>query len=57
MPNWKPWLRRLSLVGVVLLPSFMATCSSGMSSLQINVWSAPSDAIAGPRDSSEIRAA
>jgi hypothetical protein len=57
MLNWRPWLRRLSLIGIVMLPSFMATCSSGMSSLQINVWSAPSHSIAGPRDSSEIRAA
>jgi hypothetical protein len=35
------WLRRLSLVGAVLLPSFMATCSSGMSSLQIDTLNMP----------------
>jgi hypothetical protein len=42
------WLRRLSLIGVVVLPSFMATCSSGMSSLRINTLNMPASDLPSP---------
>ena len=44
------WLRRLSLIGAVLLPSFMATCSSGMSSLRINTMNLPATELPAPRE-------
>ncbi len=57
MNERKRWLRRLSLIGVVVLPSFMATCTSGMSSLQISTMNAPVDTPASDGANTEIRAA
>ncbi|MGH6933884.1 MAG: hypothetical protein ACREEE_15800 [Dongiaceae bacterium] len=57
MHDLKPWLRRLSLLGAILLPSFMATCSSGMSSLRINTMNAPDEVPAGAVADADIRAA
>ena len=57
MAGLKPWLRRVSLAGAILLPSFMATCSSGMSSLRINTLNLPADTPAALGGTSEMRAA